>query len=140
MNNKDANNTKLQQLISELPSAPKEGDMANIDEVFKRLNNTEYYVKKSEDESWESGRKHMIDGLMGMPETQRLKVLQNTPEYQNLLKFILLVRSGRLSSWSKVQDFLDQLEPLLSNFTTEAIDIVNLDDAYKELKQKQEGK
>ena len=136
----DKTTEALQELISELPSAPKEGTLVNMNDVLNRLNNDAYYSERTEDESWESGRKHMIDGLMGMPETQRLKVLQDTPEYQKLLEFVLLVRGGRLSSWSKIQDFLDQLEPLLSELTLEAIEVVNLDNAYRKLKEKQEGK
>lgn len=75
MNDKEIQ--KLQQLVSELPSAPKEGSLVNIDEVFDRLNAIRCVIK-TEDESWELCRKHMVDGLMGMPSEQRLKVLEET--------------------------------------------------------------
>lgn len=82
----DKETQKLQEFISELPSSPKEGTLVNIDETLQTLGDAAYHVPTTEDSKWSWGRKHMIDGLMGMPDAQRLKVLQETPEYQKLLK------------------------------------------------------
>ncbi len=120
MNNKE----KFQKLISDLPSAPKEGSIVNMDEVFERLHNQD-----------------MENCLIKMDSNKRLKILQETPEYQKLLKFSLLVRDGRLNANIKVQDFLDTLEPLLHEISSEAFKKLGhdgIDKAYEELKQKKE--
>ncbi len=143
--------SKLQQSINELPSAPKEGSLVNLNEVLERLADPEgyymndkdaaYHTPYSEDDSWARNVKQMIESLITMPEKQRLKVLEEMPEYQKLLKFVLLVRDGRLDSHNAVQNFLDNLEPLLHEFASEAFNKLGHDGinkAYEELKQKKE--
>ncbi len=77
---------KLQQLISELSSTPEDGSLCYIEKVCARLVEDVRCSKPTEDELWSGGREHIVRSLLCMPADQRIKVLQEMPEYKELLK------------------------------------------------------